>query len=110
MTAAEANPKRLRPERLRSEATFASLCRTAPILPSSSKMICYRLIRDGSRDANHRALQTMAVVRMRWDERTRAYVPRGVRRRVSCELNFRSYEGIESHKCKSTPSRFVPGG
>jgi transposase len=63
------------PERLRSEAAFASLCGVAPIPASSGKTVRHRLNRDGNRDAN-RALQTVAVVRMRWDERTRAYVQR----------------------------------
>ena len=63
------------PERLRSEAAFANLCGVAPIPASSGKKVRYRLNRDGNRDAN-RALQTVAVVRMRWDERTRAYVER----------------------------------
>ena len=76
MTAAEDNPERLRPERLRSEAAFASLCRAAPILPSSSKTIRYRLNRDCNRDANNQALQTVAMVCMRCDERTQAYVQR----------------------------------
>jgi transposase len=63
------------PERLRSEAAFANLCGVAPIPASSGKKVRYRLNRDGNRDAN-RALQTVAVVRMRWDERTRVYVER----------------------------------
>ncbi len=61
------------PERLRSEATFANLCGVAPIPASSGKMIRHRLNRNGNRDAN-RALRTVAVVRMRWDKRTQAYV------------------------------------
>ena len=61
------------PERLRSEATFANLCGVAPIPASSGKTIRHRLNRNGNRDAN-RALRTVAVVRMRWDERTQAYV------------------------------------
>ena len=63
------------PARLRSEASFASLCGVAPIPASSGKTLRYRLNRGGDRDAN-RALHLICVVRMRIDERTRAYLAR----------------------------------
>jgi transposase len=62
------------PERLRSEASFASLCGVAPIPASSGKTVRYRLNRGGDRDAN-RALHLICVVRMR-ERRTREYVAR----------------------------------
>jgi transposase len=63
------------PDRLRSEAAFAHLCGVAPIPASSGKTIRHRLHRGGNRDAN-RALWVVALGRMRWDARTRAYVTR----------------------------------
>jgi transposase len=63
------------PDRLRSEAAFASLCGVAPIPASSGKTHRHRLSRGGDRDAN-RALYLLALGRMSWDPRTRAYVER----------------------------------
>jgi transposase len=63
------------PERLKSEAAFAHLCGAAPVAASSGKMRRHRLNRGGNRDAN-RALYVIALGRMSWDERTRAYVAR----------------------------------
>jgi transposase len=64
------------PDRLHSEAAFASLCGVAPIPASSGKTNRHRLSRGGDRDAN-RALYLLALGRMGWDPRTRTY---GVRR------------------------------
>ncbi|MFI0772954.1 IS110 family transposase [Streptomyces sp. NPDC021218] len=63
------------PDRLRSESAFAHLCGVAPIPASSGKTSRYRLNRGGDRQANH-ALYMIAVSRMAWDPRTRAYVTR----------------------------------
>jgi transposase len=63
------------PERLRSEATFASLCGVSPVEASSGKVVRHRLNRGGNRDAN-RALHSICVVRLGWDRRTQAYVAR----------------------------------
>lgn len=63
------------PERLGSEASFASLCGVSPVEASSGKVVRHRLNRGGNRDAN-RALHLICVVRMRIDERTRRYVAR----------------------------------
>jgi transposase len=63
------------PERLGSEAAFASLCGVSPVEASSGKVVRHRLNRGGNRDAN-RALHLICVVRMRVDERTRRYVAR----------------------------------
>lgn len=61
------------PDRLRSEASFAALCGTAPVPASSGKTTRHRLSRGGDRAANC-ALHTIALVRMSSDPRTRAYV------------------------------------
>jgi len=63
------------PERLRSEAALASLCGVNPLEASSGKTVRHRLNRGGNREANN-ALWTIAMVRMRSDPRTRAYVER----------------------------------
>ena len=63
------------PERLASEGAFAHLCGAAPIPASSGKVTRHRLNRGGDRQAN-RALYLLAVGRMGWDPRTRAYVAR----------------------------------
>jgi transposase len=63
------------PQRLRSEASFASLCGVSPIEASSGKVVRHRLNRGGNRDAN-RALHMICVVRMGSDHRTRKYVAR----------------------------------
>ena len=65
------------PERLRSEAAWAHLCGVTPLEASSGKVVRRRLNRGGDRQANA-ALWRIAMVRMRSDPRTRAYVERRV--------------------------------
>ena len=60
------------PDRLRSEAAFAHLCGVAPIPASSGKTNRHRLHRGGDRSGN-RALHIAAVVRLRYDQRSRDY-------------------------------------
>lgn len=66
------------PERLRNEAALAALCGVSPLPASSGKTIRHRLNRGGDRSANN-ALWTIALVRMRGDLRTQAYVERRTR-------------------------------
>ena len=63
------------PRRLKSEASFASLCGVAPIEASSGKVVRHRLNRGGNREAN-RALYMICLSRMRRDPRTQEYVAR----------------------------------
>jgi transposase len=63
------------PERIRNESAFASLCGVNPLEASSGKTVRHRLNRGGNRTANN-ALWTVAMVRMRSDPQTRAYVAR----------------------------------
>ena len=63
------------PQRLGSEASFASLCGVAPIEASSGKVVRHRLNRGGNREAN-RALYMTCLARMRRDLRTQEYVAR----------------------------------
>ena len=60
------------PQRLRSSASFAALCGTAPIPVSSGRTDRYRLSRGGDRAANN-ALHHIVKVRMTYDAATRAY-------------------------------------
>jgi transposase len=61
------------PQRLGSEASFASLCGVSPIEASSGKVVRHRLNRGGNREAN-RALYMICLARMRRDTRTQEYV------------------------------------
>lgn len=63
------------PDRLRSEAAFAHLCGVAPIPASSGKTNRHRLHRGGDRAGNS-ALHIAAIVRLRYDPRSRAYTNR----------------------------------
>lgn len=64
------------PDRIRSEAAFAKICGVAPQPASSGRTSGrHRLSRGGDRAANS-ALYIIAIVRMRHDPRTRAYVER----------------------------------
>jgi transposase len=63
------------PDRLDSEAAFASLCGVSPVPASSGKTRRHRLNRGGDRQAN-RALHMVAINRMGHNADTRAYVQR----------------------------------
>ena len=63
------------PDRLRTEATFASLCGVNPIPASSGKTNQHRLNRGGDRQANA-ALYRIVIVRLCHDPRTQAYMRR----------------------------------
>jgi transposase len=66
------------PERLHNEAALAALCGVSPLEASSGKIRRHRLNRGGDRQANN-ALWTIAMVRMRSDARTQAYVDRRIK-------------------------------
>lgn len=61
--------------RIRSQAAFAMMAGTAPLLASSGMSSRHRLNRGGNRKLNF-ALHYMALVRYRSDEETKAYVER----------------------------------
>ncbi|SOK27472.1 hypothetical protein MSIMFB_05710 [Mycobacterium simulans] len=63
------------PDRLHSEAAFARMCGAAPIPASSGKTNRHRLSRGGNREAN-RALYMLAINRLSYDPRARAYAAR----------------------------------
>jgi transposase len=62
-------------DRLHSEASFAALCGASPIPVSTGRTDRHRLNYGGDRDAN-RALHMIAVCRLRYCDRTRAYAER----------------------------------
>ena len=62
-------------QRLRTESSFAMLCGASPIPASSGKTTRHRLNYGADRQAN-RALHLIAVCRLRYCERTRAYAKR----------------------------------
>ena len=63
------------PQRVHSEAAFASLCGVSPIPASSGKTNRHRLNRGGDRQANA-ALHRIVIVRLRHDDRTKGYMRR----------------------------------
>ena len=70
------------PDRLHSEAAFASLCGVNPLPASSGKSNRHRLNRGGHRQANA-ALHRIVVVRLRHDPRTQAYMHRRTKEGMS---------------------------
>lgn len=64
------------PDRMRSERHFAALAGASPIPASSGKTNRHRLNRGGDRQANC-ALHHVVLVRMRYEDRTRAELPSG---------------------------------
>ena len=62
-------------DRLHGEGAFAALCGTSPVPASSGKTTRHRLNYGGDRQAN-RTLHLIAVCRLRYCQRTRAYARR----------------------------------
>lgn len=67
------------PERMHSEAAFASLCGVSPVDASSGRQHRHRLNRGGNRDANS-ALWRIVFVRMANHDETRDYIARQIAR------------------------------
>ncbi|WP_255345825.1 IS110 family transposase [Streptomyces chartreusis] len=65
------------PQRLHSEASFASLCGVSPVEASSGKTQRRRLNQGGGRQANS-APYTIVRARLRWETRSRSYVERRI--------------------------------
>ena len=70
------------PQRIHSEAAFASLCGVSPVPASSGKTNRHRLNRDGDRQANA-ALYRVVLVRLSHDLRTREYMLRRTKEGMS---------------------------
>jgi transposase len=91
--------------RLRSEAAFAALAGVSPIPASSGQVTRHRLNRGGDRQLN-RALDTVALVRLRDDPATRAYAarrraegksPREIRRCLKRAIARQLFKLLERH-------------
>ena len=70
------------PQRIHSEAAFASLCGVSPVPASSGKTNRHRLNRDGDRQANA-ALYRVVLVRLSHDLRTREHMLRRTKEGMS---------------------------
>lgn len=75
-------------DRIGGEAAFAHLIGTAPIPASSGKTNKNRLNRGGNRQGNS-AAYTVAIVRMKGDKRTRAYVDKTMARGLTKKATIR---------------------
>jgi transposase len=88
-------------DRLRDEASFAALCGVSPVERSSGKSQRRRLNRGGNRQANA-ALYRIVLSRLRWEERSRAYLQRRTsegktkREVIRC---LKRYVAREIHRC-----------
>ncbi len=100
------------PQRLRSEASFASLCGVSPVEASSGKVVRHRLNRGGNREAN-RALYMICLARMRRDLRTQEYVSRRTaegkskREIIRCLKRYKArevYRVLISRGARSSPT------
>jgi hypothetical protein len=81
-------------DRLKGEAAFAKICGAAPIQASSGRTSRHRLDYGGDRQAN-RALHMIAVCRLRYCPRTRAYAQR------------RSTEGLNRREILRCLKRYI---
>ena len=100
------------PDRLHSEAAFASLCGANPIPASSGKTNRHRLNRGGHRHANA-ALRRIVIVRLRYDQRTQAYMRRRTTEGISkaevirCLKRYIAREVFSALR-NSAPSQSIP--
>jgi transposase len=83
------------PGRIRSQAAFAMMTGTAPLLASSGMSSRHRLNRGGNRKLNF-ALHYMALVRYRSDEDTKAYIER---RRAEGKSFKEAMRCLKRHLC-----------
>lgn len=89
------------PDRLRSEASFAAPCGTAPVPASTGKTTRHRLSRGGDRAANC-ALHTIALVRLANDPRTRQWPPVNAPLDVSASNCSASSNAPSPARCTAT--------
>jgi transposase len=98
------------PDRLHSETSFAALCGVSPLEASSGKTTRRRLNRGGDRQANA-ALYRIALSRLRWDVRTRAYLTRRItegkthRKAIRC---LKRYIAREMYQILTSPPQTQP--
>ncbi|WP_424921750.1 IS110 family transposase [Streptomyces sp. wa1] len=101
------------PDRLTDEASFAALCGVSPVEQSSGKTQRRRLNRGGHRQANA-ALYRIVQSRLRWDERTQAYLQRrtaeGMSRReiIRCLKRYVARELYRHIRPQATTAILLP--
>jgi len=91
------------PKRLKSEAAFARCNATAPKPASSGQTIRHRLSRGGDRQANN-ALHTIARIRARHNEQTRAYLDRRISERKTPR---EAMPALKRHPSRSPYKRLI---
>jgi hypothetical protein len=103
-------------ERLRGEASFAALGGASPLPASSGKTSRHRLNYGGDRDAN-RALYLIAVCRLRYCPRTRAYAKRRaaegkskaeILRCLKRYIARQTYHTLRADPCRRPPTTATP--
>jgi transposase len=82
-------------DRIRSQAAFAMMAGTAPLVASSGMSSRHRLNRGGNRKLNF-ALHYMALVRYRSDQQTRGYIER---RRAEGKTFKEAMRCLKRHLC-----------
>lgn len=95
------------PERLRSDAAFASLCGVSPLPATSGKTNRHRLNRGGNRQANA-MLHRIVVVCLRWNEQTKVYAERCLKEGRSKAEIMRCLKRLIAREA-SDPSWPAPG-
>ena len=99
------------PGRMRSKDSFASLCGVSPVEASSGKVVRHRVNLGGDRRANC-ALYRIVLVRMRYDDRTKAYVGKKTAEGKSKKEIIRClkrYVANEVYRALMNPGRAVGG-
>lgn len=97
------------PERMGSKDSFASLCGVSPVEASSGKVVRHRVNLGGDRQANC-ALYRIVIVRMKYDDRTRAYVEKKTAEGKSKKEIIRClkrYVANEVYRALMNPGRVV---
>jgi hypothetical protein len=97
--------------RIRSEAGFAMIAGTAPLDASSGLQERHRLNRRGDRQLN-RAIHTIMLARLRWDDESKAYLdkPGTGRTRREGKRMLKRYITRELWRCLNSGKAFAPAG
>jgi transposase len=91
------------PQRFKGEAAFARANGTAPTPASSGQTIRHRLSRGGDRQANN-ALHTIALIRARHNDQTRAYLQR---RTSEGKTSREATRALKRHLSRSLYKRLI---
>ena len=92
------------PDRLRTSASFAALCGTAPIPVSSGRTDRHRLCRSGDQQANA-ALNHIVKVRMSFDPATQAYRDARLAKGWTTKAVFRALKRAVAREVFQAPDR-----